>query len=83
MPWICRPSAELQEIEARTQSCHRVPDAEDSGPSSGKLDGECDAVKLAANLGNHGSFVVTKRKLAAASTDTLGEQPYGRIGNHL
>src|SRR5713226_5804129 len=83
MPWICGSSAELQEIEARTQSCHRVPDAKDSGPSGGKLDGECNAVKLAANLGNHGSFVVTERKVAAASTDTLGEQPCGRIGKHL
>ena len=83
MPWICGSPAELQEIEARTQSCNRIRNAEDSGPSGGELDGECNTVKLAANLGNHGSFVVAKRKLAAASTDTLGEQPYGRIGNHL
>ena len=83
MPWICGSSAELQEIEARTQSCHRVPDAEDSGPSGGELDGECNAVKLAANLGNHGGFVVTERKVVAARTDTLGEQPCGRIGKHL
>ena len=82
MPWICGSSAELQEIEARTQSCHRVPDAEDSGPSGGEFDGERNAVKLAANLGNHGSFVVTKRKVAAADTDTFGEQLRGWIGKH-
>ena len=83
MPRRCGSATELQEIKMRTQLFHRIPDAKDSGPAGGKLDGECNAVKLAANLGNHGSFVVSKRKLTAASTDTLGEQPYGRIGNHL
>jgi hypothetical protein len=83
MPRICGSPTELQEIEARTQPCHCIPNAEDGGPSGGELDGEGNAVKLPANLGNHGSFVVTKRKVAAASTDTLGEQPYGRIGNRL
>src|SRR5258708_16717402 len=83
MPWICSSPAELQEIEARSQSCHRIHDSEDSHPSGGEFDGEWNTVKHAANLGNHGSFVVTERKLTAASTDTLGEQPYGRIDNHV
>src|SRR5882757_9313934 len=68
MPWICSSPAELQEIEARSQSCHRIHDSEDSHPSGGEFYGEWNTVKLAANLGNHGSFVVTERKLSAAGT---------------
>jgi len=60
MPWICGSSAELQEIEARTQSCHSVPYAEVSGSSGGEFDCECNSVKLAANLGDNLGFVITE-----------------------
>jgi len=60
MPWICGSPAEFQEIEARTQSCHRIPNAEDSGPPGGELDGEWNTVKLAANLGDNRGFVITE-----------------------
>src|SRR5437868_13904551 len=83
MPWICGSPAELQEIETRTQSCHRVADAKDSGPSGDELDGECNSIKLAADLGDHGGLVVTEREFATSRVDALHEQPCGRIGKYF
>src|SRR4051812_2164933 len=83
MPRRCRPATELQKVEARAQLRHSIPDAEDSRSPGSELDSKRNAVKLAADLGNHRGFVVAKRKTAATSTDTLGEQPCSRIGKHF
>ena len=83
LPWIGGSSTELQQIEPRTQHRHNVPYAEDCGPSGGKLDCKCDAVKLAANLGHEGGFVVAKRKIITPRPNTLYKQPGSWIRKNL
>ena len=60
MPRSCSSATELQQIKVRTQLCHSVSDAEVSGSSGGEFDGECNSVKLAANLGDNRGFVITE-----------------------
>jgi len=62
VPRIFRRSAtELQEIEARPPVLLRLfSHAEVSGSSGGELDCERNAVKLAADLGDHRGIVVVE-----------------------
>jgi hypothetical protein len=73
MPRSCSTATELQEIKLRAEAGHRAPDAKDGGSPGGELDCERNPVKLAANLRNHGGFIVAERKVAATRSNTLGE----------
>ena len=60
MARICGSAAELKEIEARTEFATVSLMPKTAALPAAEFDGECDAIKLAANLGNHWGFVVAE-----------------------